>query len=185
MRQTHDQIAADIRRLFETLAPYGIRRPSQLAALMREDGDTWPSDAYVRLMLGAKGPDPSERFSDRFHALADHVYAALAGGKNVLALVTAGLDAPDTYDPAGHVRFVVIPPNLDIHPAIFSYAPGSRVALALIPDELLGHCEHDACGKPFCRRVPWQRFCCAGHARHHRARQRQAAAAVETHRRSA
>ncbi len=165
MRQTHDQIAADIRRLFETLAPYGIRRPSQLAALMREDGDTWPSDAYVRLMLGAKGPDPSERFSDRFHALADHVYAALAGGKNVLALVTAGLDAPDTYDPAGHVRFVVIPPNLDIHPAIFGYAPGSRVALALIPDELLGHCEHDACGAPFIRRVPWQRYCRKAHSR--------------------
>lgn len=178
MRQTHSQIAADIRRLFEVLAPYGIRRPSQLAALMREDGDTWPSDAYIRLMLSAKGPDPSERFCDRFLCLADHIYNALAGGDDVVALVTSALDAPDTYDPAEHVRFVAIPPNIEVHPAIFSYAPGSRVALALVPDELLGHCEHDACGKPFVRRVPWQRFCCQGHARAHR-RQRALKEAVE------
>jgi len=164
MRQTHDQIAADIRRLFETLAPYGIRRPSQLAALMREDGDTWPSDAYIRLMSGAKGPDPSERFCDRFHALADHVYAALASDGDVVALVRAAVNAPDSYDPAAHVRFVPIPPNVVIHPSwLADGTPG--LTLALVPEELIGHCQHDACGKPFPKRVPWQRFCCPAHAR--------------------
>ena len=170
MRATHDQIAADIRRLFETLAPYGIRRPSQLAALMREEGETWPSDAYIRLMQGAKGPDPSERFCDRFHALADHVYNALAGDGDVAALVRAAVDAPDTYDPAQRVRFVSIPANVIIHPSwLADGAPG--LTLALVPEELIGHCQHDACGKPFPKRVPWQRFCCAAHGRAWRRRQ--------------
>lgn len=182
MRQTHDQIAADIRRLFETLTPYGIRRPSQLAALMREEGDTWPSDAYIRLMTSAKGPDPSERFCDRFHALADHVYNALSSdGGDVVALVRAAVDAPDSYDPAAHVRFVPIPANVIIHPSwLADGAPG--LTLALVPEELIGHCRHDECGKPFPKRVPWQRFCCAAHGRAYRARQVRVS---ETHRRSA
>ena len=170
MRQTHDQIATDIHRLFETIAPYGIRRPSQLAALMREEGDTWPSDAYIRLMAGTKGPDPSERFCARFHALADHVYNALASDGDVVAVVQAAVDAPDSYDPAAHVRFVPIPPNVVIHPGWLQDAtPG--LTLALVPADLLGHCEHDGCGRPFVRRVPWQRFCCTAHGRVWRRRQ--------------
>lgn len=186
MRQTHDQIAADIRRLFETLAPYGIRRPSQLAALMREDGDTWPSDAYIRLMSGAKGPDPSERFCDRFHALADHVYAALSSGADLLPLVTAGLDAPDTYDPAERIRFIAVPPAADLHAGLLVLAANGPARLAVIPDGVLGHCEDDECGRPFIRRVPWQRYCCDAHGRAWRKRcAQQATAAAETHRRSA
>jgi len=177
MRQTHDQIAADIRRLFETLAPYGIRRPSQLAALMREDSDAWPSDAYIRLMLSAKGPDPSERFCDRFHALADHVYAALAGGEDVLPLVTAALDAPDTYDPAERIHFIAVPPAADLHAGLLVLAANGPARLAVIPDGVLGHCEDDECGRPFIRRVPWQRYCCDAHGRAWRRRQ---AATVET-----
>lgn len=191
MKASRTQIAADIRRLFATLEPYGIRRPSQLAVLLRDKNSadpTWPSDAYIRLMLADKGPEPSERFCSRFYALASHVYESLSGdGEYIAVYVADALPPADTFDPTAIVRWVTVPSNMDIHPATLDYKPGSHVALALIPEAMLGHCEDDECGRPFIRRVPWQRYCCAAHGRAWRRRQATTDAVVSggTLRRSA
>lgn len=175
MKATRDQIAADIRRLFATLSPYGIRRPSQLAAILRDakgDDPAFPSDAYIRLMLSEKGSEPSERFCTRFYVLSDYIYNEMGRGGDLVAVVSDAVGKPDAYDPAARLRFVSIPDNVDLHPALFRVENDRPALLAVVPADMLGHCEYDACGRPFYKRVPWQHHCCGLCARRHSSQRR-------------
>ena len=108
MRVSKKQISADIKGLAVLLAPFGITNSEQLAALLR-DSDSYPSGAYIRLMLSPwDAPDPSERFCDRFYLLKEYVERSLIGDHQADLLVTLDrVIVRDHYDPSQKIRFVV------------------------------------------------------------------------------
>lgn len=160
MRVTKAQLGEDIRALMGTLGPFGVRSSEQLAALLRDD-DTYPSGAYVRLMLSSKeGPQPSERFCDRFYLLKEHVERSLAGDDPDLMLTLERVLIRDSYDPTGKLRFVTsgnghLKPNEIVLVREQDGVPEG--ALVYVPAGFIGQCLE--CGAVFFKRSPVARYC--------------------------
>ncbi|OGO41587.1 MAG: hypothetical protein A2Z04_06685 [Chloroflexi bacterium RBG_16_57_9] len=179
MHATKAQIRADIQQLFSELAIFGVNRPAQLAALLRDsegEDPTFPSDAYIRLMMSPREePAPGKAFCDRIYALKDYVADQLRDGAPDLARVCDDLVIRDRYDPTRLLRFARVPVDYDFG-QIVTADPSehdSHLVLALIPANLIRICNHCGIAYPG---VPQSRYCkkdCRRDATKERRRQRK------------
>jgi hypothetical protein len=165
MKVSKAQIRADIQGLLSSLAPFGLANAEQVAALLRDDKSddvTFPSGAYVRLMLGkADKPDPSERFADRFYGLKAWVEKQLGNGHAELAAITDKLIIRDTYDPAPRIRFVTTQGRaLQFKEVVVVQDADDLIgALVYLPPDWIGQCHLDSCAKFFLRRSTRAMYC--------------------------
>jgi hypothetical protein len=174
VRVSKKQISEDIRGLALLLAPFGITNSEQLAALLR-DSDSYPSGAYIRLMLSPwDEPDPSERFCDRFYLLKEYVERSLVGDQADLLVTLDRVIIRDGYDPSHKIRFVVssdghLKPNEVVMVKEAEGVPEG--ALVYVPPDFIGQCQE--CGAVFFKRSPSARYCkpeCRREARKRRRR---------------
>jgi hypothetical protein len=164
MKASKNQIRSDIQLLLSDLAPFGLANAEQVAALLREpksDDPTFPSGAYVRLMLGkADKPDPSERFCDRFYGLKAWVEKQLGNGSAELAAVTDRLIIRDSYDPTPRIRFVTTHGRaLELKEVVIVENADSLIGgLVYIPPDWIGQCHAENCAQFFLRRSANAKF---------------------------
>lgn len=160
VRLSKRQIREDIKGLAALLKPFGMRTSEQLAALLR-DGDSYPSGAYIRLMLSPQDtPAPSERFCDRFYLLKEYVERSLAGEESDLMLTLEKVVIRENYDPSRKFRFVTSGNGqlrLNEVVMIKEVEGVPAGALVYVPPDFLSQCLE--CGKVFFKRSPVAKYC--------------------------
>ena len=185
MKVSKAQIRQDIQTLLLELAPFGLHNAEQVAALLRKensDDPTFPSGAYIRLMLGkADKPDPSERFTDRFYGLKTWVEKQLSNGSADLATIANKLIIRDDYDPTTKIRFVTTHNRtLELRDVVIVENADSLIgALVYVPPDWIGQCDAENCGRFFLRRSTRAKYCGPEHRRveaNRRRRERKAQA---------
>lgn len=165
MRVTKNQISTDIRFLLSALAPFGLSNTEQVAALLRDeksDDPTYPSGAYLRLMLSKTcRQDPSERFCDKFYKLKEWVESQLSNGGVDLATAAGRLIIRDGYEPSSKINFVTTPSrNLGWRDMIIVEDADSIIgAMVYIPPDWIGQCHVDTCARFFPRRTANAKYC--------------------------
>ncbi len=158
MRVGNAQIKRDIRSLWELLRPFGVHTTEQLAALMRDGEEEFPSSGYIRLMLNSPDRIPSEHFCDRFYALKDYVESTITD-EAALMLALERVMMRDTYDPAGKIRFITAHNGRMKHHDILVVQEDGvpSGALVYVPPDFIGQCQE--CGAVFLKRSARAKYC--------------------------
>lgn len=147
-------VAGQLRKISKLL---GGLSSLDMARLLCNDGDHYPGDGLVRLML-AESQDPSRRFADLVAARLAEVESQLEAG--VAAIMLAGkVRQVAVIRPKRHV--VTIATARQLGPAALSdpedWAPIVLAAIASVPGDWIGVC--DVCHQEFIRRSSRMRVC--------------------------
>jgi len=147
LRPTRPHVAGQLRRISKLL---GGLSSVDVARLLRNDGDRYPGDGLVRLML-EQAQDPSVRFADLVSTRLAEVESQLQAG--VQAIILAGRVRQVAYvQPKRHL--VTLATAAQLGPAALSDPEdwGSIVlaAIASVPGDWIGVCA--VCGQEFIRR---------------------------------
>lgn len=183
MKVTKAQIRTDIQVLLSDLATLNLSNAEQIAALLREpesDDPSFPSGAYIRLMLGkADKPDPSERFCDRFYGIKAWVEEQLSNGQAELIATIDKIIIRDNYDPTSKIRFVTTRGALKLKELAVVENEGLVTGgLVYIPPDWIGQCHAENCATFFLQRTASAKYCGLGCRRaEHNRRQRERRAA--------
>lgn len=185
MKATKAQIRTDIQALLSDLATVNLSNAEQIAALLREpksDDPSFPSGAYIRLMLGKSDkPDPSERFCDRFYGIKAWVEKQLSNGSAELIAAADKLIIRDNYDPTSKIRFVTTGNRaLKFKELAIVEREGIVTGgLVYIPPDWIGQCHAEDCATFFLCRSASARYCnptCRRKEHNRRQRERRARA---------
>ena len=152
---TRGEVAAEIRSLIDLLA---LDNAGQLAALLRNDGDTYPSSGLIRTYLNQTA-DPADKFTRLLRARRSEVESQLSEGVQAVTIAKR-LQTIFLVQPKEHI--ITLLTGDELNSAQFQRAGSGDLGLTVlaslgVPDSWVHSCQ--ICGRPFVARSPKSRYC--------------------------
>lgn len=152
---TRGEISGEIRELMKVL---DLSNAGQVAALLRNEGDRYPSPGLVRTYLGELA-DPSEKFVKLLRVRRDEVETQLVAGVQAVQIGEA-LHAIFRVQPKKHVITILSQEELDR--ADYRRASNGELTVTVlaslaVPQHWLHTCK--VCGRPFVARSSRSQCC--------------------------